>query len=583
MNDFIIKVEDKVAKVSPLCEQQLDPTGLNLIHPSKHIAPTNDKNFKDFPFSLFLNIEQRDKLLSLISSNRIVKDIILDKVEKMGGNFRIFMDIRLKDLMRVHGDDKIKYWSYCKNTQKHQKKRLAWVSIAIDFAPDMQSNDKMTANLQTIFPLETENRLLPNESPSKNGSNDEIVALKNYDDTMIFMELLCPFYTEKIAYSVNGIALKVYDYSTQPFSLLRRWDNIQSPHSIFFHADSKFNEQEVRKNFLSSFRSLPFPSEITPDLERMKGNLVIEFENLKLSFSKKDIRSHLLDLGFELSDLEGFTQKIVHFNGELYDSQTNDIIKEEINTATKLIDEVNSAAIKNLAKNHFPQVERTDLITVYKKINERFTEGEELARVDCKGREFEVSDKNKKAFGTMLNELKNYSITDDKIIGRAVNMLIRSMKVDGQVICKHPKLAALLDLVRTKKILLENVQRSVLTLQKAQDDFTRITISLEHNKKIQSRNIDSPLKEITTQLEIMADSEKIDSAMVSLLKTHLRTNAENYAVTKAMDNQMHIFAMSLKEGFLKKLTALIVQVVKDNNEALPLFISKLELKNVTSQ
>ena len=69
MKKFIINVNDGQVRVSPLCEKQLDPTRLNSAHPDKHIAPQH-LNSQTSPYSLFLDIDQRNEVIKHIETNK---------------------------------------------------------------------------------------------------------------------------------------------------------------------------------------------------------------------------------------------------------------------------------------------------------------------------------------------------------------------------------------------------------------------------------------------------------------------------------------------------------------------------------
>lgn len=613
MADLIILMEDKRAMVSPLCENQLDPTKLNLVHPSKHVPP-EDENFTARPFSLFMNLDQRNILVKLIATNPIVKKIILNKIESMGGNFRVFADIRVADLIKGSPDTYLQmhYWSYCEYQKTHVLKPLVWVSICLDFVAEQQSKDRMVASMQTIFPLESEHKLFKE-------TNDQTVcgiydqARLNHEHTMIFMELQSEFHSERRSFSADGQELARYELNSSSVSLVRPWDVGLVTHNIFLHSKSILNKKAVREQVVTSLKPLPYPDVTAPNLEKKKESLVADFRGLKLECTQGELCDYLEELGFESSVLDSIVEHIFRLDIIPYDCQTDFdpiliSLKREIEATISMSRDINLLGIEQLAKNHFPRVDRKDLVEIYSEIIHRLDYEEHLLHialeyepsiknkrepfspnilVQYKDHLFQVEsnnlsalNKNKLTFCSILNELIAPEIPDAKIIGKAVGILRLSMLVQGQVICKHPDLIAILELIGKKRTLLETTHRKVLAFQKSLEDSVKIERIIEENKAIQLRAIERPLIEINEQLQIISTSSKINIGMVTLLQKHLEDNADNYAVTKALDIQIKIFAKSLKEKFLQKLMKLINQIVKDNNDPdHALFINNLGLQN----
>ena len=95
MTHLKIETNDGVNLVSPLCEGQLNPTKLKSCHPDKHLpADIPSKQ----PYSLFLNMAQRNLFIELIEKSSVIKEILFPKVQSYGGDIRVFLDININAL-----------------------------------------------------------------------------------------------------------------------------------------------------------------------------------------------------------------------------------------------------------------------------------------------------------------------------------------------------------------------------------------------------------------------------------------------------------------------------------------------------
>ncbi len=195
MSNFIIYFSDGQASVSPLCEAQLNPTGLQIAHPSKHIMPAIDTDFKQRTDSFFLSIEQRNYIVELIRNNKIIKQFLKKRVAELGGNFRVFFDIKI-EFLQSNGEILPEFWSYCDVSKVHKKEPMHWVGICLDFVAEEQKKDEIKASMQTIFPLETKHKEFPHlEAPKSQELYQR--ARQEYNQTVVFAAVLCQFFTEK--------------------------------------------------------------------------------------------------------------------------------------------------------------------------------------------------------------------------------------------------------------------------------------------------------------------------------------------------------------------------------------------------
>lgn len=576
MFEFEIKINDEQNSVGVLSERQLNPTGLNVVHPAKHIAPDDIQEFNPLNGSLFVSKQQRDELLEFIRNNLVIKTFIIKKIRSMGGGFRIRFDINIEYL---DSSTEHKYWSSCKQSQTYQLKPMEWVTVVLDFAGlerliEQLNHPKIVAVLHSTFPLESEHR--------KN----------NPSGLVIHVELLCPGFVESLAITSTGEEVKHPLYSTVKLHgknvKLKRgcWD-LTEKHDIFKYYNGVAKNKNAPGEIISSFQTLPFPTKKVPDLKAKEAMVEADFKTLNDDESISKLNEHLNKLKIAPDELDGiikeFSELSLSFDG--FDEEKNALMLSHIERAKNLIQRINITGIRALSDWHFPPVSRDDLINIVQNIKEALDQGVDSIVVQHNDKEFLIESKKKdrknllKSFTSLLSELNDPEVEQEAIYNKATGQLRLFLRLGDNILCKSPDLIASQTIVQQRKKALESAQRTLLQIQGLQKDIQTVLELNESALAIQNREFNEPVSRLLELSGKITHTNNINEAIVSNIQNYLEEHESLFSVTKLIDEQVEVYIESLKNSFVFKLADLLKCLIQyhESSEHL-LLMSELRLE-----
>lgn len=595
MPEFIINIDDSHTEISPLCHHILTPH-VNPVHPAKHIAPMNRNNLNRYPFSLFIDRKQRDRVIELIQNNNLLRSVIYEKLQTYGGDFRIFADIHISILEDEYLNKF--YWSFCPNNEKtHHRKELEWIGIGLDFIATEQTQESITASMQTIFPIESELKTFPSFEHTVINGISVAEAEKKYTSTKIFIEVLCKKFTEKLAISEKGQQNPVYQLSESNIHVHSRWIDDMEKHNIFAGYKSNDNEKKLRAQIIHAIKPLPFYVEKLPDIE---GSKVIFQRNVG-HFSDEIMTARENKNAIRIIkqlDLEQFYEEIEalidatndHLNSlKAYDSANTanavNFLATNKDRFKKLKAQLFNAAIITLSKSHLPQFDINMLINIYQMFKERADEAKQGKQkkitLSYDSLQFSISEKSgsaaqkkfKETFKPLTDSFEKDDdgyklkprINIDSVISRMIPGLSRILVVNNQKLIECDELRGLREVIDIYDTGLKSIHANLMNLEKAYQEYEKVNGLIEQNKSIKSRDFALVQEELNDILETVKKNNCVDLHLIRRIQNHLIESKQFYAVTEIIDKQVTVFSHSIKNKFSVALCKLIKAIINDKS------------------
>jgi len=558
MKKFIINVNDGQVRVSPLCEKQLDPTRLNSAHPDKHIAPQH-LNSQTSPYSLFLDIDQRNEVIKHIETNKTFLAIINKAVEEYAGHFRVFADINIGKLF-PDSSIPVEFLSFCSTTGLHTKCIMEWVGVALDFVAENQSDNEIVASLQTIFPVE----------PSKKAPRQNSVS------PFIEIELITQAFRVKKVYCIDGNELAAIGK--------RRWD-IMNEHNIFQHFSLAKTRQSISKRVTGQLKPLPSTDIPLPNVSFYSNKMLNAFRELYLQNSSHNLAQHLAVLGFidekERCDL---ILKITSSPQLNYDTKADlslskQSVDSKLEELQELISNITATSEQRLISTHFPVLDNQEFIKIFQKIIHEFSNNNQTISITISNQKFVIESKNNSAikkklslFSKKLEQMNDPSSCKDFCpFSSAKTLLGRYQVLTEQnnefMLCDHPSLRMITDYIRSKKDPVEKCEISITEYEQCKGKSAQIIQLLNTNNTIKMRQFDGPRRDLTQLREQSENASNNTKDLVIALSLHIKNHASCYDVTRKVDIQFGILIEQLKKKFIFTLIPFLKKLTEEDNNA----------------
>lgn len=549
MTVFNILVNDHDIQLSPICKRQIDPTGLNHIHPLKHIYNSSGNTQL---CSLFLDKAQRDLIIDKIATNPTLISIIESLIKQSGGDLRLFIEV---DVTLLFPDvaQQPAFLSYNEVTKNHEKGTMTWIGLCLDFESNEQSSTTLVANLHTIFPLEPKNR-------SSNDITNESVSV----------EVLTNSFRTKHFFDIHGIEDK------------ERKEFVPEPakHEIFPRSWLLRHEAELSSQIISSLGTLPFSPCTLPNLNFYQSKVDACFADLSDTINCTTLDNQLSELGITDTDRQPIITQLTLFNEQplTKSSDLTNLLKtltKAQDVAQELISSIHQVVENALVRRHFPAVSDDELKSAFESIiNELKKKDNKSIGIVLGGKEFCIdidnaaSRKEKLAKFTNCLQLMDNSGLQFDPFKSAKTVLGRYQIIDGDKLYAHPKLRKVIEVVKSKKTLIENSIVAIKELTKTIDDFYQIEKLLKENETIQKRQFESPRKELREIKERISSFTEFDTNLIDQLKRHIEQNGSTYEVTRKVDIQVGILCTQLRTRFLGKLIDLLTNAIREKDSSI---------------
>lgn len=572
---LIVEVVDGAEVVSPLCQRQTNPVGLQPMHPDKHVGYL--PGVKDVAgVSYFVSLEQRNRIIDFIKQHPIIQKVVKIQALHLGGSFRLFFSIRYDILNPKTSSEK--FLTYDDATKNHIETALTWVCFALDFAGNCldERNDTVTASLQTIFPLDAQFSLFPEE---KRSDPNYLAAKGSHANKVIAIELRCGTYTYRRHLDGNFMSLPIYErLPSSPethavYKVVPSYSYDSSNNPLAYDAERQSNLTQQAQSMAGELSITPNSPDFSGDHKRVERSIkTLE----KAICSSAGLIDRLALLNLETNQQQALTLSFKSVT-DLSDVRDMNNVSEALTSIGERIEKVKEV------KDRINDVKQGCKTHLFEKIIGNITDEAIDKALDFIIQQLRLGPKSGDKAITILLHSLTFQIPGNSKLKKIEQLLISSRQHRLNVLqdyVKTPeldrineKIRPLIESLSEVTGALKNLQNQLIRLEESREAQDKINKLIAQDESLAQRTFARTERILLSNQRALEGNHPLEPAdyrqiIESLLKIQMGDN-DDFALTRIYDDAIEIKIYAVKESIGKALCNLYAKLIKGAKDEYP--------------